>query len=158
VLHFNDAKAFWSITYNPLLVRQVDGSQISAKGYGEVVIHQPYLHLPSVITEHTKQISFMLHKSVVLHFQSLPVIVSSIGIDFIIIKIVHPTSPPIPPVPVLLTPVANYVRAPIITRSLLHQRFGHISDDMLDKMCHCQTRIGLIKVPLPCYDYECPIC
>jgi hypothetical protein len=87
---FNDAKAFWSITYTPLSVRQLDGSQVSDKGYGVVVIHPPmpnhllvlwpssnyppspqntfspnaikhYLHLTSVITEHTNHLCLTLH-------------------------------------------------------------------------------------------------
>jgi hypothetical protein len=35
---FNDAQTFWSITYASLSVRQLDGSQVLAKGYGVMVI------------------------------------------------------------------------------------------------------------------------
>jgi hypothetical protein len=183
---FNDAQAFWSITYTSLSVRQLDGSQILAQGYSAVVIQPPksihmlalwpsyyypsaqqntcspndfkhYLHLPSVITEHTKHLSLTLHSSVVLQFLSLPDISPSSGIDFFNVNIVKPTSPSIYPHPNILPPVANYSRAPIITRALLHQYVGHISDDLLDKLCRRQTLLGLPKIPPPRYDYDCPI-
>jgi hypothetical protein len=58
----------------------------------------------------------------------------------------------------VLPAVANYSKTPRNTRALMHQIFGHISDDVLDAMCKKQTIIGLPKVPPPRYQYSCPIC
>jgi hypothetical protein len=117
-----------------------------------------YLHLPSVITEHTKHLSPTLHSSVMLQFISLPDIISSSGLDFFNVVIVKPTSPSFSQHPNILPPVANYPKSPIINCALLHQCFGHISDDLLDKMCRQKTLIGLPKIPPPFHDHDCPVC
>jgi hypothetical protein len=52
----------------------------------------------------------------------------------------------------------EYSMAPVMTRVLIYQRFGHCSDDILDIMCHEQTIVRLTRVPPPHYEYDCPFC
>jgi hypothetical protein len=180
---FNNPKVLWILQYTPLSVRKLDDTSISAQGYGVIIIRpansnrmfalrpsyyfpanphntfspkaiKNYLLLPSVVTNHTIYLSITLASSVALHFQALPNIVESSGLDFFTANIIHPpvsTSPLIPP------PVVNYSKAPLVTRALLHQHLGHIYDDVLETRCRKQTLIGLPCIPPPHYDYDCPI-
>jgi hypothetical protein len=43
---------------------------------------------------------------------------------------------------VVLPPNMAYYKALVMTRALLHQNFDHVSDDILDRMCHDQTMSG----------------
>jgi hypothetical protein len=142
-------------------VQTFDGSTVLAQGYGMVVIHLPgsehmlalwpsyyypevphntfslnaikhYLLLPSVITEHTHHLTITLHSSISLQFPSLPSVVESSGLDFFNIEIIHPP-PSSSQSSAVLHPIVRYANGPSLSRALIHQRFGHISDDVIDE-------------------------
>jgi hypothetical protein len=58
----------------------------------------------------------------------------------------------------VLAPLDAYSNAPAMSLALIHQLFGHISDDVLDKMCCQQSLHGLPWIPPPRYAYDCAIC
>jgi hypothetical protein len=51
-----------------------------------------------------------------------------------------------------------YFKAPRITRAMMHQCFGHLSRDLIDRMCKKQTLIGIPLIPPLRYAYDCPVC
>jgi hypothetical protein len=80
--------------------------------------------------------------------------------DYFCAKIVVPPKSSSDPSSVL-PPTIEYSKAPIFSRTLLQQRFGHISDNVLDKICQQQTISGLNpvpRVPPPQYTHDCTIC
>jgi hypothetical protein len=58
----------------------------------------------------------------------------------------------------ILPPRLEYSKATIMTQSFMHQRFGHLSDDIIDIMCREQTLMRLPQVPPPHHAYDCPVC
>jgi hypothetical protein len=118
-----------------------------------------YLQLPSVITEHTVHLAISLTDDMVIRFPSCPHQVKDECLDYFSAKIMIPCPPKSPSVPVqCATPVVYFSKAPTLTRALLHQRFAHCGDDVLDTMCRKQTVQGLPKRPPPRYDFDCAIC
>jgi hypothetical protein len=118
-----------------------------------------YIQLPSVITEHTVHLAISLTDDLVIRFPSCTHQVKDACLDYFSSKIMIPCPPKSPSVPVQCAPpVVYFSKAPTLTRSLLHQRFAHCSDDVLDTMCRKQTVQGLPKRPPPRYDFYCAIC
>jgi hypothetical protein len=141
---FTDPKVFLNLQYTPLLVRQLDGSTVSAKGYYMVVIRTPgsehmlvlwpsyyypeaphntfspnsikhYLLLPSVITEHTQHLTITLQSSISLQFPSLTSIVESSGLDLFNFEITPPHN----------LPSHQHSFSPLCTRRIVHHYPAH---------------------------------
>jgi hypothetical protein len=108
------------------------------------------------MTSHTSHLNTTFPSDVILHFPSIPSIVSSSGLGFFDADIMKPKSisqPPLDPDvrvaqhPSMLPPFALYGKSTKITHVLLHQCLGHIYDDVPSKMCQNQTLTGLPKNP-----------
>jgi hypothetical protein len=184
---FNDLDFLWTITPSSLSIRQLDGSHITAEGSGVVIIRPPgahpllalwpsyyypsaphhafspnainnYLLFTSVHEEHTSHLRITVYTIIQLNFRSLPTELHSTGLDLFRAEVVLPTLALSAPNTVTLHPRAAYSRAPLMTRALIHQRFGHISDDVIDMMCREQTTMGLNKALPPRYRYDCLVC
>jgi len=152
---------FTSYTPQPLQIKQLDGSVVSAFGFGLKWIQCPltktiiplwptyympsnpqctfsptalkyYLHLPNITTHHLTFIS--LH-----HFATTKLLDYH---HFITVCLCSMS--------LLLSPsIATSANTLTQTRQLLHQRFCHYSDDVLDTMCRKQCFLGLPKHILP---------
>jgi hypothetical protein len=93
--------------------------------------------------------------------------VKNTGLDYFRSKSVTPPkykpdhSISVPPLAVnrtALDHVVAYSKPPSLSCALLHQQFGNISDDVLDRMCRQQTLGGLPRITNSRYAYDCAIC
>jgi hypothetical protein len=98
-----------------------------------IIIH--FLQIPSSTT-FCSHPSFDNHPtfSISLQFPSLPSIVESSGLDLFNIEIIHPPQSSSQSSSVL-QPIVHYVNGPSLSHALIHKRFGHISDDIIDYIC-----------------------
>jgi hypothetical protein len=120
-----------------------------------------YLLLHSVRTDHTSSLQQVSIKPTInIKFPSLPTDLKTTGLDFFRTGVVVPPKirsvAAVQHLTVQLPPRVVYSKASIMTRALMHQRFGHISDDLID-MCKEQTLIGLPRFSPPIYAYNCPV-
>jgi hypothetical protein len=122
-----------------------------------------YLQIPPVCTEHASHLIITITPEIKIKFPSLPAEIESTGLEYFRAEVVHPpallsSSTTVYQPNGTLVPVAVYSKAPVMTHALLHQWFGHFSDDVLDTMCRQQTLLGLPRIPPPRYEYDCPVC
>jgi hypothetical protein len=172
----NNSSYFWRLHSTSVAVRQVNGSTIQASGFGIIIICPPtesvlialwpcylypsapqctfsltafkhYLQIPSVITEHTVHLAISLTDDLVIRFPSCPHQVKDSRLDYFSAEIMIPCPQTSPSVSIQCAPLVCFSKAPTLTRTLLHQRFAHCSDDVLDTMCQKQTAQGLPKRP-----------
>jgi hypothetical protein len=114
-------------------------------------------------TEHASHLCVKVTPTIKLKFPSLPTELAATGLDHFCAEVVLPphlssTRPTAASHLQIIPPHVAYSKAPIMTRALMHQIFGHCSDDVLDTMCREQTLTGLPRVPPPRYEYDCPVC
>ncbi len=175
----NDISHFTSFTSKPLRVKQLNGSTVPALGYGLKLIQCPsslhiiplwptyympsnpqctfsptalkhYLPFQSVCTTHLHSLSLVTSDGVKLSFPSLPDHARHQLLDYHRFIVVHPTQPlPSSPTNPSKPIAASATSEAPLTRDILHQRFGHGCDEVLDLMCHHQSLIGLPKRLFP---------
>jgi hypothetical protein len=164
-------------------VRKLDGSYIKVAGSGIVLIRPPggsqllavlpsyyyssspqyifssnaikhYLQIPSLCTKHASHLNVTITPAIKIKLPSLSAELETTGLYYFRSSIgttvtQHCQS---------ITPIVAYSKAPVTTRVLLHQQFGHFSDGVLDTMCRQQMILGLPRIPPPPYEYDCPVC
>ncbi len=160
----NNKEHFVNFISCPIKIQQLDGSIVSALGFGlKLIQHQPskyiiplwptyfmphnpsctfsptalkhYLQYPSVITTHLKALTITTPCAQVLEFPSLTPQLTSKALDYHIFTIVKP----IARLSYLPCPIGLKAATSSLTRALIHQRLGHGSHRKIDILCHTQS-------------------
>ena len=179
----NDLSHFTSYTPRPLQIKQLDGSKASALGFGLKLIQCPttksilplwptyympsnpqctfsptalkhYLHLPTVTTNHLHSLVIVTSDGLEISFPSLKQYATTKLLDYHRFHIIRPCNTSVIPFP----SVSSATTETRINRNILHQRFCHGCDEVLDIMCRKQSVLGLPKRAFPNRTCPCIIC
>jgi hypothetical protein len=113
-----------------------------------------YLHLPTVTTNHLKSLLIVTSTGVEISFPSLPHYATTKLLDYHHFNIVRPHHTPV----IRLPTASSATTEARLNRQVLHQRFCHGCDEVLDIMCRQQSILGLPKRAFLARSCPCIIC
>jgi hypothetical protein len=118
--------------------------------------HKKYIFEHFIWTEYKSSLNISNTPTLNLRLPSLPIDLKTTCIDFFLAKAVVPANiMSVTAIPHL--PRVAHSKAPIMTCAMMHQCFGRIYDDLVDRMCKEKTLSGIPRVPPPRYAYDFPV-